>query len=137
MTFMRHVVCTGLFALLLSVSAVAAPPMSQVTVHVISAETGKPIDRAAVVIRFVKGRAPMKLYRKMLTTWETQTNQEGNTTLPTIPQGEIRVQVIAKNFQTFGDTVDINQDAQTVEIKLNPPQAQYSTHEGNPRGEKK
>ena len=127
----------GLVVLGSALPVLADPPEAKLTVHVVSADTGKPVERAAVVVRFVKGRQPMKFYKKMLTTWETQTNQDGNTTLPTIPQGEVRIQVIAKNYQTFGEVVDVNQEKQTVEIKLNPPQAQYSSHPGNPKGEKK
>jgi hypothetical protein len=36
--------------------------------------------------------------------------------------------VIAKNYQTFGDNFDVDEDQKTVEIKLKPPQAQYSAH---------
>ena len=110
----------------LTLTALAGPPMSKVTIHVATAETGKPVDRASVVIRFVEGRAPLKLYTKMLKTWETRTNQEGNAILPEIPQGKIRVQVIASNFQTFGQIMDVDQEQKTLEIKLNPPQPQYT-----------
>ncbi len=46
--------------------------------------------------------------------------------IPAIPQGKILIQVIAKNYQTFGQTFDIKEDEKRVEIKLNPPQQQYS-----------
>jgi len=121
-----HLARVCCLAFLICVSALAGPPMSKVTIRVVSAETGKPLDRASVVITFIKGRNPMKFYKKMLTHWETQTNQDGKSTLPEIPQGTLRVQIIAKDFQTYGDTVDINQPEQTVEIKLNPPQPQYT-----------
>lgn len=116
------------FALLLisSVLALAGPPMSKVTIHVSSAETGKPVDRASVVIKFVTGRAPMKLYKKMTDTWETRTNQEGDATLPPIPQGTMRIQVIAANYQTFGKMMDVDADPKTLDVKLNPPQPQYT-----------
>jgi 5-hydroxyisourate hydrolase-like protein (transthyretin family) len=131
---MRSLLATGcVLAVLCAFPLFADAPMSKVTIHVTSADSGKPIERAAVVVRFVKGRAPTKLYKKMLTTWETQTNQEGNVVLPSIPQGSVRVQVIAKNFQTFGDLMDVNQEEQTLEIKLNPPQRQYSITDENPK----
>ena len=81
-----------------------------------------------MIVRFVKGRNYVKLGKKMLTHWETRTNQEGIVKLPQIPQGEILVQVIATGYQTFGDHFDVTQDEQTIEIKLNPPQPQYSAH---------
>lgn len=123
---MRVIIAT-IWALGLTETIIAAgPAMSKVTVHVTSAETGKPVDRANVVIHLEKGRSPMRFYKKMVTNWETSTNQEGNVSLPEIPQGTIRVQVIAKNFQTFGDRMEVNQDVQTLDIKLNPPQPQYT-----------
>jgi hypothetical protein len=100
--------------------------MSKVTIHVTSADTGKPVDRASVVIKFVTGRAPMKLYRKMTDTWETRTNQEGDATLPPIPQGTMRIQVIAANYQTFGKMMEVDSDPKTLDVKLNPPQPQYT-----------
>ena len=117
-----------LFALLLLSATMtpAGPPMSHLTVHVTSAESGKPIDRASVVLKFVTGRAPLKMYKKMTDTWETRTNQEGDATLPPIPQGTVRVQVIASNYQTFGKMMEVDTDPKTLEIKLNAPQAQYT-----------
>ena len=90
---------------------------------------GKPIDRASVVINFVKGRSAIKMGKKMLTHWETRTNQEGLVKLPQMPQGEILIQVIASGYQTFGQKFDVDDDDKTIEIKLNPPQQQYSAHE--------
>ena len=90
--------------------------------------SGKPIDRASVVVQF-GGRSIKKLGKKAITHWETRTNQEGIAKVPSIPQGKVRIQVIAKGYQTFGETFDVTQDEQTIEIKLNPPQPQYSSHE--------
>ena len=116
-----------LAGLLLCVGLHAAPPVTALTVHVVS-DTGRPVDRASVVVRFVKGRDKLKLYKKMMTTYETRTNQDGRATIPPIPQGSIRVQVIAANYQTYGQVIDVDEARKTVEVKLNPPQAQYSAH---------
>ncbi len=110
----------------LSTIALAGPPMAKITIHVAAAASGKPIERASVVIRLEKGRSPARLYKKMVTNWETRTNQEGDVTLPAIPQGRIRVQVIAKGFQTYGDFSEVDTDTKTIDIKLNPPQPQYT-----------
>ncbi len=111
--------CVSLFSVV-----TGAAELTKLTVQVNSAETGKPIDRASVLVRFRHGRGVNM--KKILTSWETKTNQEGNVTIPAIPHGEITVQVIAENFQTFGDVYQLDQPAQTISIKLNPPQAQYS-----------
>jgi hypothetical protein len=57
-----------------------------------------------------------------------RTNQEGLAKIPPIPQGTILIQVIAKDFQTFGEKFDVDEEQKTIEITLNPPQPQYSAH---------
>ncbi len=89
---------------------------------------GKPVNGASVVVRFIEGRSIVKLGKTVRTTYELRTNQEGLATIPTIPQGKIRIQVIAKGFQTFGQIFEVEQEEKTIEIKLNPPQQQYSSH---------
>lgn len=89
----------------------------------------KPVERASVVVRFVEGRSYIKLGKKIKTNWELRTNQDGVAKIPPIPQGKILVQVIAKGYQTYGQTYDVNEEEKTIEIKLNPPQAQFSAHQ--------
>jgi hypothetical protein len=112
----------------IAVTLSAATPLTTLTVQVKSVND-RPVDRASVIVKFVKGRAKMKLGKKVRTTWETRTNQEGFAKIPPVPQGAIQVQVIAKGFQTFGQVFDVDQEQKTIEIKLNPPQAQYSSHQ--------
>lgn len=112
----------------IAVTLSAATPLTTLTVQVKSVND-RPVDRASVIVKFVKGRAKMKLGKKIRTTWETRTNQEGLAKIPPVPQGSIQVQVIAKGFQTFGHVFDVDQEQKTIEIKLNPPQAQYSSHQ--------
>ena len=101
--------------------------MTKLTVDVNNFE-GKPVDRADVIVRFVEGRSYIKLGKKVRTTYEMRTNQEGTVKIPSIPQGKILVQVIAKGYQTFGKTFEVAEAEKTIEIKLNPPQPQYSAH---------
>jgi hypothetical protein len=98
---------------------------TRLTVQVNSTDTGKPIDRASVIIRFRHGLNPVKM-KKILTSWETKTNQMGSVTVPAIPMGEVTIQIIAQHYQTFGDVFELTMPEQTVAIKLNSPQAQYS-----------
>jgi hypothetical protein len=95
---------------------------------VVTDSQGKPVDRADVIVKF-GGRSIKKLGRKVRTSWEMRTTQEGVADIPELPKGKILIQVIAKNYQTFGDTFDVTEDERTVEVKLNPPQPQYSSHE--------
>ena len=98
---------------------------TRLTVQINSADTGKPIDRASVIVRFRHGLNPVKM-KKMITNWETKTSQQGSVTIPEIPMGEVTIQVIAEHYQTFGDIFQLTMPDQIIAIKLNPPQAQYS-----------
>jgi hypothetical protein len=104
------------------------PPMTSLLVEVENLD-GKPVERASVVVRFVEGRSKMKLGKKVITSWQMKTNQDGIAKIPPIPQGKIRVQVIAKGYQTFGDTFEVEEAERTIAVKLNPPQPQYSSHQ--------
>jgi hypothetical protein len=114
--------------MVVGVSLLAAAEMTTLTVEV-KTPSGNPVDRASVIVKFVKGRAKMKLGKKILKTWETRTNQEGVVKVPPIPQGTIQVQVIAKGYQTFGQLFEVDEEQKTIEVKLNPPQDQYSSHQ--------
>lgn len=96
------------------------------TVHVTN-KNGKAVGNASVVVRFVEGKI-VKLNRASK-EWELRTSEEGIVTTPPMPQGKIQVQVIAKNYQTYGGTFDIQVDQKVVDVVLNPPQKQYSAHD--------
>ena len=82
---------------------------------------GDPIDRASVIVRLLDGeKVKRSLYLK--------TNQRGEVKLPPLPIDEVLVQVIAKNYQTFGKKYKLEGGRQKIEIRLNPPQPQYSVH---------
>jgi len=111
-----------------SVPGLADPPMTRLRVEV-KTLGGKPVDRASVIVRFVEGRSVVKFGKKIITSWETRTNAQGVAKIPSLPQGKILIQVIAKGYQTFGKDFEIDEEEKTIEIKLNPPQPQYSVHE--------
>jgi len=118
----------GLILLASAAPAYAEVPMTKLTIHVVN-DSDRPLDRASVIVRFVQGRDYIKFGKKIRETYELRTNQEGEATIPEIPQGKIVIQVIAHGYQTYGQTIDIDEAERTVNIKLNPPQKQYSAHE--------
>lgn len=122
--------CALLCVLLLglAVAARADVPMAKLTIRVLN-DSNRPIDRASVIVRFVEGRAYLKFGKKIRDTYELRTNQEGEANIPEIPQGKILIQVIAHGYQTFGQTFDVKEEERTFEIKLLPPQKQYSTYD--------
>lgn len=95
---------------------------------VVTNHNGKPVDNASVIVKFVEGRSITKFGKKIHQEWDMKTNQEGTAKLPSIPKGKILIQIIAKNYQTFGQTFDVDEDQRTIDIKLNPPQPQYTAH---------
>jgi hypothetical protein len=121
-----------LFSLALFAAALpvlADPPMTKIRVEVRKATNDKPVDRASVVVKFVEGRSVVKLGKKIMTSYQMRTNQDGVASMPAIPQGKIQIQVIAKGFQTYGQIIEIGEEEKTVEVKLNDPQPQYSVHQ--------
>jgi len=96
----------------------------------VTTQSGRPVDRATVIVKFVSGHPILALgLKKTITSWELKTSQEGLAKIPSIPKGKIQIQVTSKNYQSFGETFDIQEDERLVEVKLNPPQKQYSAHE--------
>ena len=108
--------------------SVYAADKTQLQIHVTNTE-GKPVGNASVIVKFTDDQLIKIIKSKK--SWELRTSQEGMARIPEIPQGKVRIQVIAKNYQTFGDTFDIREAEKTVEIVLNPPQQQYSVHGPN------
>ena len=124
--FFRTLVVSLVLLAGLAASALAAP-MTKINI-VLKNQAGKPVDHASVVVRFVQGHSVVKLGKAIRTTFELRSNQEGEARIPSIPQGKILVQVIAKGYQTFGQTFEVTEEEKTLEITLNPPQQQYTAH---------
>ena len=115
-------------AILLAVTLTpAAAKDSRLTVAVLSADGGKPVERASVIIRFRHG-VGVNL-KKVQTNWETKTSEAGVVRLPSMPMGEVSIQIIAKGFQTHGGIYQLTEPEQSITIKVNRPQGQYSEHE--------
>jgi hypothetical protein len=115
------IVALGAFVLM-------ARPATQIRVEVKN-PSGKPVERAAVILDFLGSHHQIfKLGKREAKHWEIRTNLQGVANFPSIPQGTIRLQVIAKDFQTFGKNYDIDESQKTIEIGLKAPQKQYSVY---------
>ena len=103
--------------------------MTKLTV-VVKTQGGKPVERAEVIIRWKASEKHPRagFARAVSTTFEVRSNQMGEASVPSIPKGNIQIQVNAKGYQTFGKIFEINEDERTVEVALNPPQQQYTSH---------
>ncbi len=100
---------------------------SDVTISVIKDTNGKPVRNASVVLHPVDEHGKQDSGGINL-----KTDQDGKTGFQGLPYGKLRIQVIARGFQTFGQDFDINQPALEIVVKLKPPAGQYSIYEDKP-----
>jgi hypothetical protein len=100
----------------------APPATSHVEVTVTRATNGKPIENAAVIFHpLVDGRDNGNM--------ELKTNDEGKATIDLLTTGsDVRVQIIAPGFQTYGEDYKVDKDNMAIEVKLKRPTAQYSIY---------
>ena len=110
-----------------SLAVFAGPPKTTITVEVKN-QFDKPVDNAAVILDFLGSHQITKLGLRRGMHWELRTNLQGIAHFPPIPYGTVQVQVITKQYQTFGEKFDIGTEEKRVNVKLNPPQQQYSAH---------
>ena len=131
-TMKRNVLNLSLLAILLvSLLAVADDKKkgkdedSSATLNfVVTRDTnGKPVKYAAVVLHSVNKEGKQEKGGLQL-----KTSEEGKASVPGVPYGKVRIQVIAKGFQTFGEDIDVTQPEQEIAIKLKPPAEQYSIY---------
>jgi hypothetical protein len=99
------------------------PPTAKITVTIVKASNGKPVENAAVVFHPIKnGKDEGGL--------ELKSNEEGKVAIDVIPIGyTVRLQIIATGFQTYGEDYEIATDSKDITVKLKPPDKQYSIYE--------
>jgi hypothetical protein len=105
--------------------------LATVNFVVVRDENGKPIRNAAVVLHPVGDDG-----KQERAGYELKTDPEGKTSYDGVPYGKLRIQVLARGFQTFGEDYDINTSNMDISIKMKRPAGQYSIYEAHP-GEKK
>jgi hypothetical protein len=104
-------------------------PMSDLRFVVLKDYNGKPVRNAAVVLHPVK-----KNGKQELGGLELKTDNDGKTNIDGIPYGQLRVQVLAPGFQTYGEDYNINKPELEITVKLKRPKGQYSTYgEADPK----
>jgi hypothetical protein len=64
---------------------------------------------------------------------ELKTNEDGKTVIDVLPIGDtVRLQVIAKGFQTYGEDYKIDKPEMAIEVKMKRPGEQYSIYKKPP-----
>jgi hypothetical protein len=114
---------------LLSCFALLATDVAKTTIKVlVKNQYDKPVENAEVILDFLGSRQITKGGMKKKIHWEVHTNQEGLAHFPPVPEGSVQLQVNKKAYQTWGKALDVSGEEQTIDIKLAPPQSQYSAH---------
>jgi hypothetical protein len=100
----------------------APPATSHVEVTVLRASNGKPVENAAVIFHPLEdGRNAGNM--------ELKTNDEGKAVIDLLTTGsDVRLQIIASGFQTYGEDYKVDKDNMSIEVKLKRPAPQYSIY---------
>ncbi len=100
----------------------APPPTSRLEVTVLRDTDAKPIENAAIIFH------PM-LNGKDEGNMELKSNEDGKAVIDVLPTGNmVRVQIIAKGFQTYGGDYQIDRDQMALEVRMKRPGEQYSVY---------
>lgn len=91
---------------------------------VVKERNGKPVRNASVILHEVskkgkQGKGGLQL----------KTDSDGKTRFDGLPYGKVRVQVIARGFQTYGEDFEVAQPEMELNIRLKPPQEQITIYE--------
>lgn len=100
----------------------APPPAARIVIAVVKAINGKPVENAAVIFHPIEGDRDKG-------GLEVKTNEEGKAIIDVIPVGDtVRLQVIARGYQTYGYDFKVDKPEITLHVRLNRPGEQYSIY---------
>jgi len=100
----------------------APDPTARIEVTVLRDTNGKPVENAAVIFHLMGDKGNM----------EMKSNEDGKAVIDVLPIGSsVRLQIIAKGFQTYGDDFKIDKAQMAVEVKLKRPGEQYSIYKNH------
>src|SRR5215470_8703003 len=96
------------------------PPTSKIEVTVLRDSDSKPIENASVIFHLDGEKGNMEL----------KTNEDGKSVIDILPIGStMRLQIIAKGFQTYGQDYKIEKSEMAVDVRMKRPARQYSIYE--------
>lgn len=112
----------------------APPPTAKVEVTVLRDTDAKPIENAAVIFHpIVHGHDEGNM--------ELKSNEDGKALIDILPLGDtVRLQIIAKGFQTYGADYKVDKDQMALEVRMKRPGEQYSIYkptDNDPQHQKK
>jgi len=102
------------------------PPTARIEVTVVRDINGKPIENAAVIFHPMEGERDKG-------NMELKTNEDGKAIIDVLPIGDtVRLQIIARGFQTYGDDYKIDKTQMAIDIRMKRPGEQYSIYKNHP-----
>jgi hypothetical protein len=119
----RFWLIVGILAVL-SLGARGEDKSSDLKFLVLKDYNGKPVRNASVILHPLR-----KDGKQDRGGFQLKTDQEGKTSFEGVPYGKLRVQVLARGFQTYGEDFEIKQPTTEITIKLKQPSGQYSIYE--------
>ena len=119
-------------ALLFALALHAGDKYASLNFLVVRADNGKPIRNASIVLHPVS-----KDGRQKHSGYELKTDPEGKASFEGAPFGKLRVQVLMRGFQTYGEDFQIEKSVEEITIKLHRPKPQYSIYDDKHPDEKK
>jgi hypothetical protein len=97
----------------------APPPTSRIQVTILRNDDAKPIENASVIFQVKGDKGNMEL----------KTNEDGKSVIDVLPTGsDVLLQVIAKGYQTYGESYKVDKSDMAIEVKLKRPGQQYSVY---------
>ncbi len=91
----------------------------QIEVTVLKDFNGKPIENAKVICHTLNDPGNMEL----------KSNEDGKAVIDVLPIGDtVRLQIIAKGFQTYGQDYKVDKDEMAIEVRMKRPGEQYSIY---------
>jgi hypothetical protein len=102
------------------------PPTAHIEVVLVRDIDGKPVENAAVIFHPMEGE-------KHMGNMELKTNEDGKAIIDVLPIGDtVRMQIIAKGFQTYGGDYKVDKAQLAIAIRLKRPGEQYSIYKDHP-----
>lgn len=95
---------------------------TKLRIEVTAGSEGTPVEGASVYVKWNEDRK-LRRDKKVEQNWKT--NKDGFVKVPDVPRGKVLIQVIAPNWKTFGQWYDLDQDEQTIKIRLQKPPRWY------------
>src|SRR5437899_1520787 len=96
--------------------------MTKRRIEVTGGPDGRAIEGASV---YVKYERPRTLAKDKKIEMNVKTNREGTARVPDLPRGKVLIQVIAEGWKPFGRWYNLEEEAETIKVRLEKPPRWY------------